>query len=123
MTTSMSRKRDTQKDTCWGRSLSITGIPASLPSTKLMIHIPMARELDSLSQIPQVISLSISGHLMYSASISKTLHLEVKKNFTTQTLNITAFSDFKNYTFNVTLVNKSNDDDDDDHHDDHSKTD
>lgn len=62
---------------------------------------------------------------MYSASISKTLSLEVKKNFTTQTLNVIAFSDFKNYTFNVTLVNKSDDDDDDDdhHHDDHSKTD
>lgn len=63
---------------------------------------------------------------MYSASISKTLSLEVKKNFTTQTLNVIAFSDFKKYAFNVTLVNKSNDDDDDDddhHHDDHSKTD
>lgn len=59
---------------------------------------------------------------MYSASISKNISFEVKKNFTTQVLNVTAFSDFKNFTFNVNIVRKD-DDDDDDHHDDHSKTD
>jgi hypothetical protein len=62
---------------------------------------------------------------MYSASLSKTLALEVHKNYTNQTLTVTAYSDFKNFTFNVTVFAKGNDDDDDDdhHHDDHSKTD
>lgn len=58
---------------------------------------------------------------MYSASLSKKIQFEVKKNFTTQVLNVTAYSDFKNFTFNVNIVRKE--DDDDDHHDDHSKTD
>ena len=62
---------------------------------------------------------------MYSASLSKTLSLEVQKNYTNQTLSVTAYSDFKNFTFNVTVFAKGSDDDDDDdhHHDDHSKTD
>ncbi len=61
---------------------------------------------------------------MFSASLSKTLQLEVKKNFTSQPLNITAYSDFRKYNFTVNIVAKHDDDDDDDHHhDDHSKTD
>jgi hypothetical protein len=61
---------------------------------------------------------------MYSASISKTLQFEVQKNFTNQTLSVTAYSDFSKFDFNVTLYQKGSDDDDDDHHhDDHSKTD
>lgn len=62
---------------------------------------------------------------MYSASLSKTLSLEVQKNYTNQTLSVIAYSDFKNFTFNVTVFAKGSDDDDDDdhHHDDHSKTD
>ena len=60
---------------------------------------------------------------MYSASISKSLQLEVQKNYTNQTLTVTAYSDFKNYTFDVTIFRKGDDDDDDHHHDDHSRTD
>lgn len=55
---------------------------------------------------------------MYSASISKTLQFEVKQNFTSQFLNVIAYSDFKNYTFKVSIV--ANSDDDDDRHDDNT---
>jgi hypothetical protein len=61
---------------------------------------------------------------MYSASLSKTLQFEVKKDFKTQKMNVTAVSDFSNYTFTVPVIRKEDDDDDDDHHhDDHSKVD
>ena len=84
----------------------------------------MAPELDLLSQTHHVNFDINLGHFMYSASLSKTLSLEVQKNYTNQTLSVTAYSDFKNFTFNVTVFAKGSDDDDDDHHhDDHSTTD
>lgn len=48
---------------------------------------------------------------MYSASISKTIQVELKDGFKSQPISITAFNDFKNFTFVVDVVN-SNDDKD-----------
>jgi len=48
---------------------------------------------------------------MYSSSLAKNLSVEVRKNFKAgQVINITAYSDFSAYSWNVT-VSKKNDDD------------
>ncbi len=124
MTINTSLKKDTPKDICYQLSLSTPETHLSMRLIKHMTGILTVPESDLSCQILNVIIITIIGHLMYSASISKTLHLEVQKNFTSQPLNITAYSDFRKYNFTVNIVAKHDDDDDDDHHhDDHSKTD